>query len=320
MRAGWFPIRVYANGSQTMVDWCRLGDERFEHAFFGQTVSLCLRHPFNLAFRKQTPIAALGEREATDPGLEPSGSIFHLSRSGSTLVSRMFGALESNLVMSEPNPVDAVLRAPLPGADDETRVRWLRWLIGALGRRWGGNERRYFIKYDPWAVRYLPLFARAFPGVPWIFLYRDPVEVLVSQQRELSYIMLPIGAPSFFGIDLPSALLIPPLEYQSRVLARLCQAALDSGVGPERLVNYSELPSAVWTRIAPLFGFEPSDAEIERMRNAASVDAKEPTQRFQPDAAAKQREAGAAIREAADRWVTPLYEELERRRLSPVNR
>jgi hypothetical protein len=311
-----FPIRLYAAGSQTMVDWCRLGDESFDHPFFRQTVSLCLRRPFNLAFRTQTTIDALLERQAADPGPAPDGFIFHLSRCGSTLLGRMLNALEGSLVISEPNPLDAALRAPLPGvADDEMRVRWLRAVIGAFGRMRRGVKQRYFVKCDAWATLQIELFARAFPGVPWVFLYRDPLEVLVSHAREDVYIMMPAAAPTFFGIAEAEAQRIPPLDYRARVLAKICRAALDAGADAKRLVNYRELPSVAWERIAPLFGIEPNAAEIARMHEVTRSDAKSPDREFRSDAASKHVAAIAEMRGAVDRWARPLYDELEKRRL-----
>jgi hypothetical protein len=311
-----FPIRVYADGGQVMVDWCRLGDERFDEPFFQQTVMRSLRRPYNLAFRRQTPIAALGDLEASDPGLRPSGFIYHMSRCGSTLVGQMLGALEGSLVLSEPNTVDSVLRSSLNAPSEDQRVEWLRQVMSAHGRRWHGDERRLFVKLDAWHARYVPLFERAFPGVPSIFLYRDPIEVLVSHEGVMSFMMSAVNAPSFLGIDIVSAMQIPPAEYRARVLAQFLRWALDNGFAGERLVNYNELPDAVWTRIAPLFGVELTEAQAKQMRSAAGRDAKSPDRQFEPDADAKRRKAGAAVREAAARWITPLHEELEKRRLT----
>jgi hypothetical protein len=52
-------------------------------------------------------------------------------------------------------------------------------MVAALGQARAG-ETRLFLKLDCWHMRDLPLFRRAFPNTPWVFLYRDPVEVLVS--------------------------------------------------------------------------------------------------------------------------------------------
>jgi hypothetical protein len=46
------------------------------------------------------------------------------------------------------------------------------------------------------------------------------------------------------------------------------------------------------------------------MADVARLDAKNPALPFSDDREAKQRDASPAVREAADRWVRPLYDEL----------
>ncbi len=70
----------------------------------------------------------------------------------------------------------------------------------------------------------LPLIREAFPGTPWIFLYRDPLEVLVSQARLRGRTMSPgLLTPRFLGLDLATAMRMAPDEYCARFLARICQ-------------------------------------------------------------------------------------------------
>ena len=166
-----------------MVDWCYLGKDRFKDSFFDQTVGECLRQPFNLLFRDQTPIDVLGQWNELRPGLSPTGFIFHMSRCCSTLISRMLASLPQNIVISEARPIDSTLRAHFhsDAVTDERRIAWLRWMVSALAQRRRGKEQHFFIKFDAWNVLEVPLIRRAFPAVPWVFVYRDPVEVLVSQ-------------------------------------------------------------------------------------------------------------------------------------------
>lgn len=310
---GWFPIRVYWQDGRAMVDWCRLGELRFDDPFFEGTVHRAMRHPFNDAFRLQTPLDVLGRAEDERPGMRPAGLIFHMSRCGSTLVGRMLGALPGSLVISEPSPVDHVLRATMfdPQVTDDQRALWLRWIVGALGQRWHGDEQRYFLKLDAWHTLDLPLIERAFPGVPWVFLYRDPVEVLVSHDRQMSWMMAAANGPHLLGLPVVEAFRVPREEYAARVLARICEAVVRHRADPRRLVNYRLLPGAALDRIPALFGLELSDDEREAMRGAAAHDAKYPTRRFEPDASSKQREAAPVTRDAAQRWLTPVYEQLE---------
>jgi len=58
------------------------------------------------------------------------------------------------------------------------------------------------VKLDSWHTIALPLFRRAFPAVPWVFLYATPVEVMVSQLRMPGLQMLPEGiGPQLYGIE-----------------------------------------------------------------------------------------------------------------------
>jgi hypothetical protein len=111
--AGWVPIRFCWHEGRPVLDWCRLDSRRFTEPFFDETVSACLRRPFNRLFRRLTPIDTLLEWQERSPGLPPSGFAFHMSRCGSTLVARMLAAVPRHVVLSEADPIDALLRAPL---------------------------------------------------------------------------------------------------------------------------------------------------------------------------------------------------------------
>ena len=190
---GWTPIRVYWQDDEPMVDWCLLGDEHFSDPFFDQTIDRCLRSPFRMLFRHQTPIAALGDVAGPRPSVPPAGFVFHMSRCGSTLVSQMLAAHREHIVISEAGPIDTVLQSHRrrPGIGDELRIEWLRGLLAAYGQPGCSPAQRLFVKFDSWSVLDLPLVARAFPDVPWVFVYREPVEVLASHARERGSQMVP---------------------------------------------------------------------------------------------------------------------------------
>ncbi len=312
---GWLPIRLYPSSAQLMVDWCYLGEQRLTHPFFDQSVAAVLQHPFQTLFRHQTPIDTLLELAEERPGVPPAGFIFHLSRCGSTLISQMLAALPQHLVLSEPPPLNTVLGARRrdPQIGEAQQIGWLRGLVGALCQPRGGQERRAFIKFDSWNVLDLPLIRRAFPDVPWIFLYRDPVEVLVSHQTMPGMQMIPgTLRPDPFGISLAVTSTETLLEYGALVLARICAAALEhieaeGGV----LVNYTELPAAVETVVAPLFGLRPTAEEQAAMRRATGVHAKDPIRPFVADADTKRRAAPEELRRAAECHVGAYYTRLE---------
>ena len=94
--SGWTPIRFYWRETQAMMDCCHLRGLPFEDPFFEQTINRALQHPFSLFFRPKVEMERLCEFFEREPGLPPTGFIFHMSRCGSTLVSQMFAALNSS--------------------------------------------------------------------------------------------------------------------------------------------------------------------------------------------------------------------------------
>lgn len=317
----WMPIRIYRRDASHMVDWCYMGNERFTDPFFDITVTRLFRDPFNLVFRHQTPIEFLGEVAEKDPGIPPAGFIFHMSRCGSTLAAQMLASLEQNIVLSEPSPVDSVLRANAfePAVTDEQRGTWLRWLLTAFGRKRTAAEKYYFIKFDSLTTLEMGLILEAFPDVPWVFLYRDPLEVIVSQMNQRGAQMIPgaIVGQLLPGFGLPAIMQMQPEEYCARVLAAFCETALGYSADPRGLlVNYTQMPGAVTTQIMGHFNVYYSSEEVAKMNAAAGFNSKAPQRNFTTDSKAKRESAGETVRKMADKWAYPVHERLEAVRLA----
>jgi len=260
--ANWTPIAIHLDADEPAVEWADLRPLRFTDAFFDDTVE---------RWRKDTPggrivTTGLDALVTLDqaPSLDPDGVVFHMSRCGSTLVARLLQRLPDCIVVSEPNCLNAVVDASDDLIDDETRARLLRLVVRALGRRRFGNERQFVVKPSSWTIRKLPLFRRAFPDTPMVWLQRAPAEVLAS---------LMANHPEWLTRreqdDAPSAL--------ASVLAELLQAA--SQAETLTTVDYTELPDAVWTTIAPLFGILPPADKIAEMRAQAALYSKADTPR-----------------------------------------
>lgn len=305
---GWLPIRVWQEAGQWQVDWCWFGDTRLHQPFFRDAVEDALRLPFNQAFRRKTALSTLADWQACSPGLTPSAFIFHASRCGSTLVSQMLARLDNHIVISEPPPLDALLRSDLPAV--ERRVA-IKGLLSAYGQCRRGVEQRLVIKLDAWNIGELPLLRECFPETPWLFLYRDPLEIAVSHLRRPGVHMVPgmIGASV---LDDES-----PFSGREDYIARRLGQLLASGLAQCQAfggwaVNYSELPQAMAGRLAAFFALD-----IEQRRQvfaAVGQHAKQPSQVFVGDGDDKRREASALLRERVERWAREPYEALEQLR------
>src|SRR5258706_9776263 len=291
----WLPTSVVPSAQGPAINWAHFAGAPLAESFFTDSLRRAGARPLNRLLPLRTPLQDLVDSPPVEDALAPDGFIFHMSRCGSTLVSQMLAAVPGTIAVSEPPPVDAVVRMTGMGPQpSEWHVRALRAMVAVLGRNRSGDARHYFIKTDAWHILALPLFRAAFPSVPWIFLYRDPIEVIVSQMRMSGMMAVPSElSPEIFGIDMADA--IPSPDYCSRVMAALCAAAVEGvGAGGGILVNYSELPDAVSGRILGHFGIEPSDDDVAGVHASTLDSAKKVHQSFHPDAQIKQAEAGPA--------------------------
>jgi hypothetical protein len=312
---GWTPTEIDWSDHQPVVRWCFTEGVEFTDPSFDQTIDRCQEDPFRLLFWRETTGVALDDVAHTSPGLALTGIVFHLSRCGSTLLTQMLGGLSAVSVMAEPPVVDHVLQARTrcPELSDRDLVHWLRTVMSVLGQPRRSGQTRLVVKLDAWAVRQWPLIREAFPDTPFVFLYRDPVEVLVSHLGHRGYHMIPGTLPAeIIGISTIEAQTMTPEEYGACVLRRLCEAALDAAnQGQVQLINYRALPQAVPEAIAPFFGFDVGCDDSAALMAIAERDAKNRFIPFVADADGKQKHASAAVRAAVDTVVRPVYDALE---------
>lgn len=289
------PTALGFDGSGPLVTW-RAGDGgRFGESFHEDTLRRFRRDG---GAEATTPLDAL----AAEPA-EPTALIFHVSRCGSTLVSRMLAALPDALAISEAPVLDQILR--WPGlADDDQRIALLRGLMGAWRASQADPPARLYVKLDCWHLFHLPLLRRAFPRTPMLFLHRDPVEVLVSLMRQPSMTLIR-GTVTAGQLGLADSArdALSREEHAAAILGALFRTAREHR-GQLTELDYADLPDAALTA-APGGPFTPDEQTL--MLAAAGRDAKAPEQAFVSDVADKRRAASPAILAAIARWTTPHY-------------
>jgi hypothetical protein len=301
---GALPYRLTCERSPS-VEWIRGDGGRFVEPFFEDTVARLRRNnPANRrADRLRAPLSALRDGPL---GLPVGGIIFHVSRCGSTLVSQMLAASPRNLVLSEPQLIDDLLRLARSDAtlSDEEQISLLRGAMNALSQRPAGGAERCFLKTDCWHIFSLPLIQRAFPRVPLLFVYREPVQVLVSLMRRPS-LTLVRGTVTPTQLDLTEAERdrLTPEEHAAAILAAFFRTARHhrAALTP---IAYERLPAALLDAIPHAIG---GNTERAQLLFAATRNAKDPTQPFDPDSARKGAEATGAVLAAAAKWTAPAY-------------
>ena len=317
---GWTPFRLLDDGGRQAVYWTRLGPKRFTEPFFNQTIAEHLRSGANPPVRV-TKADALKAAANLRPSLAPSGFIFHMSRCGSTLLANALKNLDSALVIAEPAPVIELLCGGFGAhGGGQDRAGFFRGLIAALGQPRRAADRQYFIKFTSANVRCFPFIRSVFPHVPCLFLYRRPVEVLVSVLRRppgwLRSRARPAASEALLRLPVTAMAELSEAEFAARVLGAICQSGLalsEQGA----VLNYRQLAPAALPGILRFLGIAASGEQLGRMAKAFDHYSKEvgAARKFRGDSKDKQAAATPELRKLADAWVMKAYEQLEARRM-----
>ncbi|OBY92046.1 aspartyl beta-hydroxylase [Pseudomonas sp. AU11447] len=307
---GWRPIRAWHEAQGWRLDWCWFGEQRLTRPFFHDDVEQALRLPFNLAFRRETGLAELLDWQRASPGLAPSLLVFHASRCGSTLLAQMLAGLDSHLVLSEPGPLDSLLRSHYRHAWEEGRQEQaVIAMLSALAQSAGPPAQHMVVKLDAWNLFELPLIRRCFPDTPWIFLYRDPLEIAASHLNMPGMQMIP-GQLNPSPLNLADEPVAPREAYIARRLGRLLALAVKACREHGGLVvAYEELPQVLAGRLRERLRL--THEQVEQAMAVSQRNAKRPGEAFVADSQGKRDSAPALLRDSVARWAGAPYRELE---------
>ncbi|KAL7559795.1 hypothetical protein ACA910_019795 [Epithemia clementina (nom. ined.)] len=292
--------------------------------------------------------------------LPMQGVVFHESRCGSTLVANLlqWHNPQENVVYSESPPPVAVLNTLGPyledhnSNDNDNYNHWtaqvLRDVMFLMSRTTNPHKRRVFFKIQSMGSWNLHLFRAAFGGthhqnVPWIYVYRDPVEVLMSHLkggRQANCVrsqrwpntppqiqrVLDTYTPRSSSNTPPQSLSLP--DYCAAHLASLTETAAhelstarnnnhhhqDPKGNGGIAVNYRSLPHALVDWIWPQVWNLTLDAEaLQRIQAGSQSYSKGRGMRgqFVGDSQAKQEQASSDVKRAAETYLQPSYQALE---------
>ena len=307
----WLPTQSVATGGAPDIDWLWVGERPLLQPFFEDDVRCVSSLPFNRIFRIRTTLETVIAGAETETTLPLKGMIFHMSRCGSTLLAQMFAAVPENCVSSEPEPLDGVTQW-VQLSDDEPQLadKAIRAIVAALGRDRANNATRHVIKLAPWQTFALPLMRSAFPDVNWVYLYREPIEVMVSVMHRpgLHTVdgLLPPQVTGNAGSDSVSA-----EEYAARVLAAMGETVVEHReLGGGMFIAYPDIIEAATGSITKHFGIAGIEKDTGLMRTASLRDAKMPEQQFATDSERKRIEASDAMIAAAEMYLEPVHQHL----------
>lgn len=294
-------------GGRGSVFWADLGDHPFREWQFMFTI------------RTLAEAGAIGEAFSTDIGIlqdariladpiQPDGFIFHVSRCGSTLAAKALARSPRHVVINQGGPLQRGFWAAMTRdwqdsleASPET-LHAFRHLVLALTRRRRPEQAHAFVKFISWNSLYMDFAMAAFPDVPAVFLYRDPVEVIASVFRDTTAILWAKGkrqAGFLSGLDWRDTGAMGDADYLAHCFARYLQRAGEAA-RPVSLVNYRDItPANFATLLKAGLRYDPDASELGLMLDQFRFHAKDDTdqQAFRPDSEEKRASMAEADRE-----------------------
>lgn len=311
---GYLPATFVLRGDRLRVRWLRCPPSELREPFLGQTEDRLITQALQGTVL-ETGVEALGCQNVDDLP-QARGFIFHTSYCGSTLLSNMLTAIPGHLMLSEPGAISTLLEGvgDRLGNDLTPYLPTLRSTFQATARWMVGSAERYFVKFFSQSVHQVELLRLAMPAVPEIFLYRDPLEVVVANLRDptQSWIWL----QKYTGLPLDQALERPVAELFARGVGRTMEAMLEHLRPSTLLINYTEIGPSTPRLLLEVFGIPISERLEREMASHLSYDAKDVLRAklFQRDVEQKRRAATSKVRDLVTQFAEPAFRELEARR------
>lgn len=294
----WLPVQLYFDGMGLQVEWLHFAFAPLREPFFEQSARQARHHPMNLLLRCTTPVEAL---RAFAGDADPDVLVFHMSRCGSTLVGQVLASLDQVTTVAESPPLDAALRLWLEGALDAGLVRGI---ANALARDRDGSNGHRVIKLDAWHSLSLNRIADLFPAARTLFLFRDPIEVLVSHVRRPG-MHVQRGAVSLESFGLHGAESVTDEEFAAWVIGAIARGG-QAAAGRTGLsyCDYAQWPETMGMILNHL-GIPGDQAVRTRIEEASRRYSKDPGRAFVPDAEDKQAAADPVLRAFASKHHLP---------------
>jgi len=315
---GWLPVDAVVVDGRPGLVWMEMSGINLTEPFFQQTVERARKE--NRAERF-TEFDVLLQLEKQLDTVQPTGFIFHSSRCGSTLVANACRAVSNSIVLSEANAIDKLIARFITDADNSVKESlysvFLRGVVHALAQRRTGDERHLFVKFACCSFAQMERIKRIWPNVPWLFLYRDPVETIVSNMRDIPPWLIDkdrrvlssiIGDASEMSLE----------ELCARTIGSLFSSAYKLANANSMLLNYNQLSVPVIASVLNFFNVSLSSEELATIARTSEVYSKEVsgTRAFVADVDAKQKLASNTAREMSERWAGEPYRLLEQKRNS----
>lgn len=309
LKPGFFPIRIDPDDQEWKLTWLDFGKDNFQEPFYELDVMSRIRKEGDCF--QETGLSALFDVKDTMQAQMPSGFIFHMSRCGSTLLGNILRHHPNSTVISEPEILDKILMADQIETNRHEVLELFRNAVISYCQKREPSDKHNVMKFPSYLTVFAEYIFESFPDVPAVFLYRDPVEVLVSNLKDPSqawfYSRKILKSNSAEIIEENSV-----LENCAIALKRTCEGFINH-MNPDHCIvaNYNQISVPLLQRILDLFNMPYDSSLLDRMSQEANFYSKRRDLVFRDDSDDKQKEASKKLKQVAKKHLFPIHEKLE---------
>jgi hypothetical protein len=253
-----------------------------------------------------------------------------MSRCGSTLVSRALARSARHVVRSQPGVLRDGIWSILTGrwttmpSHRATELNRFRNLVRWLLRPGSGPAEAGFIKFYSENVRFLDFIRAAFPSVPCLFLFRDPVEVVASVAVNGTGMLADqeTGRASLIsGLDPAQIAAVSNLDFLIACYRRYFETVLGSPEAGLTLLDYQDLqadtfPQLVERALGHRIHIDDLDA-VQQQFDWHSKSEPGAPKTYANDSARKRASVEPSDRQLIEQELGPWLDRLRRRAWSP---
>lgn len=278
--SGFIPIDIDLNNKQ--LNWIDLEAYHCYEGFFHKSL-----YSFNalkiLQTGKSKPatfstnIDVLDDENILSDYVYPTAFIFHAGRCGSTLMAKVLARSRDNMVFSEANPHNQIWSLLSENGNVEINGKnktIYKNLLLAMARKRLHSHKTNFIKFTSYNILFFDFIKSVFSDVPAIFLYREPLRILSSFQRNPSGWIS--SKDKFLSSLISNNKLENILEFAAKALICFFQTALNTKIN---LLNYNQLTPENLPVILKSLNANTSKEQIELMETQFNFNSKTEYQR-----------------------------------------
>ena len=310
-RRGLLPLELHCDNRE--ITWFDFGDMHLRETFLEISAEERLsQHADALSVVTDLDVLETPDLYADTLAPSPAGFIFHVGRCGSTLLAKVLSSLDRHIVIKEAEPVQQLLGVEYEAVFREKRASYFQSLINIYGHRRLPVQERFFVKFSSNHVKRLDMVRRLYPGVPWLFLYRNPYEIIPTfLEGPAWFIRNKNTAEGAFDAALPIEAVerMSDLAFSVQVESSTLRIALENTCNHCLFVDYSQLRPENLPRILRFFGLNVTGKEYDGMVEQFEFYSKSDGESvpFVPDSASKRDKVTEEIRVAIEEELWELY-------------